>query len=94
MIHLLTDSRRGLTASNTNVRPDDEAADDDDGDAWCGIYFGLRCSKYPLDGDVPPAISATPAIWFDVGDGVEYVIFGLRGGSSRLKYWPSADLVP
>lgn len=89
-IHLPTDSRRGLTASNTNFRGDD----------WCDKYFGLRCSKYPVDGDIFPGILATQAILLEVGDGVEYVIFGLRGGSSRLKccislkYGASVALVP
>lgn len=89
--HLPIDSRRGLTASKTNLRVDDEAAaaaadEDDDGEScWCvcGRYFGLRCSKYPLAGDVLPPpppppprsrsllalVEATSKL--DVGDGVE-----------------------
>lgn len=86
-LHLPIDSRRGLTASNTNLRTDDVAAavaDDDDGDScWCvcGRYFGLRCSKYPLAGDVLPPLHRSRSrsllalveakSKFDVGDGVE-----------------------
>lgn len=62
------DSRRGLTASKTNLL----------GDFGELQYFGLLASKYPLDGVVFVETSVR-LFWCGAA---EYISFGLRGDSS------------